>query len=33
VAQDLGAPLLLASWFPNLAMCAVTLWLMRRTAR
>lgn len=33
VAQDLGAPLLLASWFPNLAMCAVTLWLVRSTAR
>ena len=33
VAQDLGAPLLLASWFPNLAMCAVTLWLVRRTAQ
>jgi lipopolysaccharide export system permease protein len=33
VAQDLGAPLLLASWFPNLVMCAVTLWLVRRTAR
>ena len=33
VAQDLGAPLLLASWLPNLAMCAVTLWLVRRTAQ
>ncbi len=33
VAQDLGAPLLLASWFPNLVMCSVTLWLVRRTAR
>ncbi len=33
VAQDLGAPLLLASWFPNLAMCVVTLWLVRRTAQ
>lgn len=33
MAQDLGAPLLLASWFPNLAMCTVTLWLVRRTAR
>lgn len=33
VAQDLGAPLLLASWFPNLVMCAVTLWLVRRTAQ
>lgn len=32
-AQDLGAPLLLASWLPNLAMCAVTLWLVRRTAQ
>ncbi|ETW93817.1 MAG: hypothetical protein ETSY1_37595 [Candidatus Entotheonella factor] len=33
VARDLGAPLLLASWFPNLAMCSVTLWLVRRTAQ
>ncbi len=33
VAQDLGVPLLLASWFPNLIMCAVTLWLVRRTAQ
>jgi lipopolysaccharide export system permease protein len=32
-AQDLGAPLLLASWLPNLVMGAVTLWLVRRTAR
>ena len=32
-AQDLGAPLLLASWFPNIAMAAVTLWLVRRTAQ